>query len=440
MLKSHPVISFYRKIPSPVKLIIVLFLVFFELSFLTVSAKKKQEIIHYLSTYENRMYGTSNLYELAESSGFKVKKHLTDLQNGIPDNASVIFILSPEYVYSSTEIDQIRKWIEDGGLLVYGSDMGPILNEDIKRPVFFQLYIDEDLPYFQQTLFGEKEESVKYQYRGKGPEVMMTRLEPDKSLSVFDNVSDIQVPLVAADNTLYRLHYDYTLETPFDAFLNRKQSKPQDDSSGNTANAKEEKWKTLASEDKHPSIVEYELGEGKLIAFSNPLLLSNGFIEAGDNIVLAYNLLSTAEKGSLVLFDEHCHGYTGAGKNTPISQTGWGRMLLFLLLTGILAIYSKSLRFIPPRAIPPPARKSQVEYLKSMAQILRRARANRILARILLRDIRNYPADIPEVRNLTNKLKFEVDSERPSAREILDAYNTMRSLEKKYQVKIDRFK
>ena len=112
--------GFIGKIPSELKVILVIFVAFLGIAFLMTRETEEPEIIHFLSTFEESMYGASKIKTLAEKSGFDVDVNRTTFTDAALHDAGVVFILSPEYSIRRNEQNKLDSWVENGGILVYG--------------------------------------------------------------------------------------------------------------------------------------------------------------------------------------------------------------------------------------------------------------------------------------------------------------------------------
>lgn len=122
-------------------------------------------------------------------------------------------------------------------------------------------------------------------------------------------------------------------------------------------------------------LVDYTYGAGRVVVLSDPYIVSNAGIGLADNLQLAVNVI-TAEKGPIA-FDEFHQGY-GANENaigayfreTPVLAL-CGQLCLMV----ILLVWSSGVRFGRPLPLPYLDRRSNLEFVSSMAELQRRARA-----------------------------------------------------------------
>lgn len=414
MLQSHLMKSVIQKIPVEIAVILIIFVVFFAGYLLLPDAESDApEITHFLSSYEQGVYGTSRLYEFIGNLNVKVDSHSEDFLNKISDETGIIFILNPEIEIKYSEQVSIRNWVEKGGVVVYGCNIEGLIDHsrDIgelysgygfsppwEMPVFETEYI---APFDAQLIYnpGDLEEGIK-----------VGSIEPANQDQIFKNVSSIQAPFFSNEKSLVRPVFVIILYDLDGTVLT------------------ENEWETIATEDGMTSIIGREIGEGRIIAIANPLIFANGYIEAGDNIQFVYNLISSVPNDKTIIFDEYRHGYSSA-ESRKVLDTGWGRVFLLVILVGILAVYSKAVRFVPPKASPSPERRSQVEYLRSMAQILRRAKATKVVSGIMLREFRNIPGKNERIERLKAEMKTELAEKNLSESKIMKIINKIISLE-----------
>lgn len=145
-----------------------------------------------------------------------------------------------------------------------------------------------------------------------------------------------------------------------------------------------ERWNQTGSRavrllgDKKPFAVVFENGRGRVYAFASPDLWENARLGQEDNARLFAQIAATewgGDKSGRIYFDEFHQGYTG-------EQSFWsaigapGQWAVYqLIAVALLAIYSAGRRFGLARPMPPAARVSS-EYVTSLADLYRRARAN----------------------------------------------------------------
>lgn len=384
-------------IPPEAAIILALFAAFFLASLIIMpQAEGQSESVHYLSSFEKGAYGTSRLVSIAQNLGFTVHQHGKLITNEVLNNVGVIFALAPETAYSSSEKLEIMRWVNQGGILVYGSDIAPMLDKEIASDIFSPRG-DIPLDILPPEIFRDelKNENPPNELKTSDGTVMMSSAKPYKEDVILSNVNEMQPPLFLFQGKLHRIVYrkeDLRFRNweqwseSINPLVKERKGKDEGlevDIGEDKEDKADEKWDLIAMDGENPLIIQKNLGNGKIICVSNPLIFANGYIDAGDNAIFAANLMALSG-GKVCLFDEFRHGINEEKFN--FLATGWGRSLIFLAVVGLLAIYSHAVRFIPPRSHPLPERRSQIEYLRSMANVLRRAKAYKLVAKILLRD------------------------------------------------------
>jgi hypothetical protein len=122
-------------------------------------------------------------------------------------------------------------------------------------------------------------------------------------------------------------------------------------------------------------LVDYPLGNGRIVILSDPYIFSNGGLNLRDNLQLAINLLATTK--GLIAFDEYHQG-KGTTRNALIGYFAGTPILPILgqLVALILVIlWTSSRRFARPLPLKQVDRRSSLEFVASMAELQQRARA-----------------------------------------------------------------
>lgn len=123
---------------------------------------------------------------------------------------------------------------------------------------------------------------------------------------------------------------------------------------------------------------------GLIVLVRGPLLANDRLLVA-DTLDLALRLLEELRRGGPVMFDEYHHGYGGAMAGT---EGFHGTAVLLAVLQGFLAliIYStaRGIRFGPMRPPHERGRRSNLEFVRSMASLYRKADARRHILESLL--------------------------------------------------------
>jgi hypothetical protein len=118
-------------------------------------------------------------------------------------------------------------------------------------------------------------------------------------------------------------------------------------------------------------------GKGRVIALPVPELFSNTALKEEDNARLALNLLLEHRQDGVILLDEYHHGYgRSLLAHLGRSQALWPFLQGILLFLAIWALWGR--RFGPVRPLLVDARRSSMEYVRSMAGLFQRAGARRL--------------------------------------------------------------
>ncbi|HKX30322.1 MAG TPA: DUF4350 domain-containing protein [Blastocatellia bacterium] len=129
-------------------------------------------------------------------------------------------------------------------------------------------------------------------------------------------------------------------------------------------------------------LADFAFGEGRVVFLSDPFVIANNGVARGANLELALNLIDSLSVGEdetprRILFDEFHHGYQSGGN--PLISYFRGTPMLWLLvqglLLGLLILYSSARRFVRPLPLARPDRHSPLEFVSSMANLQRVARA-----------------------------------------------------------------
>jgi len=148
-------------------------------------------------------------------------------------------------------------------------------------------------------------------------------------------------------------------------------------------------------------VVEAPFGEGTILYVGDPYIVSNGGISLADNAQLAINLLAAGD--GIIAFDEFHQGY-GADSNKFL-QFFEGTPVVAIFLQSVLLLglvfFSQSRRFARPVPEPEPDRLSKLEYVSAMAELQERTRAYDLAIENLYTDFRRRAARLLGVDNYT---------------------------------------
>lgn len=285
-------------------------------------------------------------YTLFERLGFPVGRSEKMLLGDVLDEVGVLFLLEPIIPIRLGEVNDLREWLTDGGVLI---------STVIPRG----LHPDYDK---------SSEDSFDYYH----VPTRYVRSKRAKLTSIPDAFKNL--PLAQDVAEVYFKTAEIFDINSFDSNQPTTTIEP------------------LLTDSCGMRVGEYVLQQGRIIILSDSSFLANGPIGRGDNSVLAVNLVSYAlshSKANKVVFDEYHFGY-GSQKTgfTLLSQmlftttTGWA--ILSLTAAGILFLFYKGRQFGPRRGLEREHSRSKLEYIYAVGSTYRAAGANRITLELIL--------------------------------------------------------
>ena len=145
-------------------------------------------------------------------------------------------------------------------------------------------------------------------------------------------------------------------------------------------------------DDKGAILADVAVEEGRVILLTDPFLVANNGILEEDNFALAVNLFASAPAGTIA-FDEYHHGYGAAEsqgvmayfEGTPVRWMMWQAGLIVALL-----VYSFGRRFARPLPLRKELRTTNLEFVSSMANIVRLAKASGLAMQNIYADFRQH--------------------------------------------------
>jgi hypothetical protein len=232
---------------------------------------------------------------------------------------------SPRVAFTEQEVDLLNAWMTKGNTLVL---LGPLTDWDDTR--LFLLDAGFNLP--------EKENKLADFFQPFSPESRLTiQAEPASGSGVDGTMILPSVP-------------------PFPV------SYPKD-------------TRVLWQQQGLPYVLDVPIGSGHLICGASASVLSNTFLDKGDNLAIILRLLQPGGKmPNHIFFEESHHGYSGAYALTRLlGHPGIGFAGMLALL-GLLAFLGSSLvRFGPIVPLHQETGRSTVEFIDSIADLYMRA-------------------------------------------------------------------
>jgi hypothetical protein len=302
---------------SAILLILFLFLVLVALNFAFFvdrrGAGEGDELTADRSSYLATPYGTRAFYTLLEESHYKVTRFEKPFTE-LKDHApGTLLVIAPPEIHNPNrnEFEAVNKWVEAGGLLI-------IIDREIDLSV--------------------------------GDTVISTEHSASK----------------AAVHTLQPTPFTRGVER---VALSDYASRVKVDSRSATYHI---------GDDQAAVVADAKAGKGRVVLVTDPYIVANNGISQADNVILALNLLSERPEGEIA-FDEYHHGYgastTSEGLMSYFRGTPVPWMMAQVALVAVLVVYTRGRRFGRPLPLKHERRTTNLEFVSSMANITRLARA-----------------------------------------------------------------
>jgi hypothetical protein len=306
-----------------------------------------------LSSRDDRPQGSLALAMWLEKLGYDV--HRLEWTEAVPESdVDILFVLRPTRRIRPSESEDIVRWINEGGTLIYHPNVLPVSTSS-----------------------------------------------PSPSDGLSDRL-DLNVRRVAAvDRATVGLQP-----------LNRPEITEVDAAATFDLELEGETWMPLLVNGQRNLAATREMGKGRVYAFTTPALFNNESLSRGGNADVLLSLLARHSNARRVAFDEYHHGLVrDLDLMTSVRSTPWGWAALYAAAATLLFLIWGGRRFGP--AIVPEASmgRSTGDYVSALAGLIQRARsvgwAQRELARLSRMEISRLlgvRADIP-VRDLAGVLE-----------------------------------
>lgn len=126
-------------------------------------------------------------------------------------------------------------------------------------------------------------------------------------------------------------------------------------------------------------LADARVGKGRLVLLTDPYVVANNGLPEADNVVAALNLFAD-QPGGKIAFDEYHHGYGGSTAGSGLMAYFRGTPVPWMLaqaaLIAAVVVYSYGRRFARPIPLRQERRTTNLEFVSSMANITRLARAS----------------------------------------------------------------
>ncbi len=312
---THYVIM--KQSSKAILLVFAFFLVLVALNFIFFvdnEATEESEMSANRSSLRSTPYGTLAFYTLLEESGYPV----TRLRNPYTilaerNDIGTVVVISPPAIYSPTP--------EEFGKMNAWVEKGGLL-----------VIIDREI----QIAFGETKVSTSW----GGPKSDVRPLQP--------------TPYTRGVSKLDLTEFTTRLNIEGSSFTNH------------------------IGDDDSSVLADIRVGEGRVVLLTEPHVVANNGISKADNVIAALNLFSGRPSG-LIAFDEYHQGYGRSEQGSMLayfSGTPIPWMLAQAALIAVLVIYTYGRRFARPLPLKRERRTTNLEFVSSMANITRLARAS----------------------------------------------------------------
>lgn len=276
---------------------------------------KENEQFGNRSSYRSTPYGTMAYYTLLEEGGYQVtrlEKPYTNLKDRSDIGTLVIISLPPLSNPNEEEFAALNEWVESGKQLI-------IIDREIAVEI------------------GNMTAQTGSEFGESAPRVLQPTLYARgvESINLSKYASRVKVEKGAATY--------------------------------------------LLGDDKGAILADAEVGKGRVVMLTDPFIVANNGIDKGDNVALAVNLFVNSPAGKIA-FDEYHHGYGSTGEEgsamayfngTPVKWIYWQCLLITALL-----VYTYGRRFARPIPLRGERRTTNLEFVSSMANITRLAKAS----------------------------------------------------------------
>jgi hypothetical protein len=310
-----------KKSTKAILLVVGLFLLLVVLNFFFAAGSRQSqenETNGNRSTFAATPFGTLAYYSLLEESGYPVTR-LVRSYNSLegPGEIGTLIIISlpPASNPDSGEIDALNRWVQAGGLLI-------IIDREIELEFPGNIQVHTSPAYISSPV-----RPVQPTPLGKGVR-RLSVATPSSYVTVGGNSTIVDI----ADNL-------------------------------------------------GAVVAETRVGRGRVIFVTEPHIVANNGIAEDDNLALALNVLQVRPDGKIA-FDEYHHGYGAGGLFGHNSLLGYFNgtpvpwIIAQILLMTALLIFSRGRRFARPVPLKIERRTTNLEFVSSMANITRLARAS----------------------------------------------------------------
>jgi hypothetical protein len=138
--------------------------------------------------------------------------------------------------------------------------------------------------------------------------------------------------------------------------------------------------------------VTFRIHSGRVVALSDPTLLTNEHVDKAANWRLASDLISWSPRGAPAVFDEYHHGAISSGGN-GWALAPWGDALLWAAFVLFIGFALRGRSFGPRLPAAAETDRPSSEYVGAVGRLLRRSGARALTAEVLLNATRRAVAE-----------------------------------------------
>ncbi len=333
------------------------------------------------TTHSTNAEGAKVYYVLLERLGFDVRRSRYAFETGNLEDLRVLLVLDPWMPLRDDELLALSAWMSGGGVLVFTTSCDGAMR--------FWYYADDAARVSAAAHALPTRDSAD------------TTLPSATTLDAGDTPSQDalgeDVPEWVAppgQQAVTGLWDEVIGETEFDStasvYLRRKQTESR------------RPPEVLYADRNGARVAARPFGQGWLIAVADSSFLANGQIGRGGNSVLATHLAAYARwraGGGPIGFDEYHLGFGARESAWQImgylllrTSPGWG--VLAVMAAGLLWLLYKGRKFGTRRGIVRSRRRSKLEYVHSVGETYRIAKAERIVLEQILQWFRRRSAEL----------------------------------------------
>jgi hypothetical protein len=319
---------------SAILIILFFFLVIVGLNFVFMTGEdesKETEENGNRSSYRSSKFGTLAYYTLLEQSGYPVtrfEKPFTKLKDRTDIGTLVIISLPPLLNPSQEEFKALTEWVQAGHQLI-------IIDREIYVPFGEMQARTTDFTFQENEQFLKPTQPSLY------------------TLGIAQVKTTGNAPRITVENGAVTYHI------------------------GDARGA---------------ILADSPVGSSRVVMLTEPYIVANNGIAEADNALLAVNLFANAPPGKIA-FDEFHHGYGNSSgsqgflayfNGTPVKWMFYQALFLTALL-----LYTYGRRFARPLPLRKEHRTTNLEFVSSMANITRLARATDLAMQNIYANFRN---------------------------------------------------